>query len=944
MSVHIAVTRIDDHPDPQGGAGPLWLLARRRAWRDRWIVLAATCVVALASFLAYAGPQLILGTLDDGAADAVRAAADGDTITVTFPLGNPAGNNVDNVRGLRTTDFATTADTIAHNIPRDMASVISSQRIGAVSVPYSLMGVMRAVEGGVHDAGANTSLSITRTDADVVIAYVPTASATIVEGREPVYVSTDASPLGGDVVDVELSPLQVALTETTREALGVNIGDVLTLGRSNGSRITLEVTGIATINDVAGDAAVIAPGLFEAQSRTGGTGLDRPIGTILMDAATAEEFTDRLTTPLTASVVFEIDPTALTLDLARSIPAELERLESRSETLLPEGSVRPRVHTGLGDALSDYPVRARAALAQMSVLIAGVTATAAAVIALMAHLLIRGRARDIQLERARGAAVGSTMGALLMESALFTVAGVAVGYGAAAIVTPGATPVDPLALLIVLVALGSTPLLGAVTARASWAGKREPANRRDRAKAERARTARTATRDVLVLVVAAMAVWSLRGRGVLQTQTVGVDPFLAVAPALVALAIALIVVRLTAIPRRVVQSLARLSRGATGLLTAARNREPVAALPLVALSLALAVGAYGALLASAVDKGQEAASWERVGGDARIDGVIAASRADEWRDGGLIVSHMVSSPRTTIAMGSTLSAATVIAIDESYVETLKTINAESTAQLDTLLAAAREWSPGEPIPALASAELREIDVYQRSDVFLGRTYIPVSFLAEAQPEPNGWLQGPYIFVALEPLLAVETQEPIESNVTLVTGPGTDVAIAAAGISASDVRLRSDWLETAQSSALMGGVQRTMTWAVVAVAALAAVGLLVSVATGARERGRAIALLRTQGVPPRMGWWLAFTDLLPVVLASAVAAFAAALVVMLLLSPALGLVVLSGGVDEPPPSLDLALLVPGGIALAGLLLMAVIAEVLVQRRAKLSEVLRYGETR
>src|SRR5690606_26200545 len=122
-----------------------------------------------------------------------------------------------------------------------------------------------------------------------------------------------------------------------------------------------------------------------------------------------------------------------------------------------------------------------------------------------------------------------------------------------------------------------------------------------------------------------------------------------------------------------------------------------------------------------------------------------------------------------------------------------------------------------------------IDVYQRSDVFLGRTFIPVTFIDEAQPEPDGWLDGPYIFVALEPLLTVDTQEPIEPDVTVVVGPGTDAAIADAAIPVSDVWLRSDWLETARSSALMGGVQRTMTWAVLAVAALAAVGLLVSVA-------------------------------------------------------------------------------------------------------------------
>ncbi len=944
MSVHIAVTRIDEHPAPPGGAGPMWLLARRRAWRDRWIFLAAMSVVALAAFLAYAGPQLILGTLDDGAADAVRAQAGGDAVTVTFPLGNPGGDNLESVRGLRMQDFAEASDTIVANLPRDTAHVVMTHTTGALSAPYTLMSVTSAAERESAADEGREAAALTRTDADAVIAFVPTASMTVVEGEAPVLVKADPPLPGSNAAPTDVPPLQVALTQQTLDALDIEVGDQLTLGRSNGSRVELEVTALATVADPAGDAAASATGLFEPETRLGGTGVERAIGTILMSADIAEEFTSRLETPLTASVVMSVDPTRLTLDLARSIPPELERLETRSETLLPESSVRPRVSSGLGEALTDYPVRARAALAQMSVLIAGVTATAAAVIALMAHLLVRGRVRDIQLERARGAAVGSTMGALLIESAMFTLSGLALGYGAASIVTPGATPVDPLALLVALVALGSTPLLGAAMARASWAGKREPANRRDRAKIARARAARSFTRDGLVLIVAAMAVWSLRGRGVLQTQTVGVDPFLAVAPALVALAVALIVVRLAAIPRRVVQFLARLSRGAAGLLTAARSREPIAALPLVALALALAVGAYGALLSSTVDKGQEAASWERIGGDARITGAVDRSLAEQWRNENLVVTQLIAAPRTTIAMGSSLSAATVVAIDESYRESLAAVSGAPMDELDNLAEAVEAWSPGDPIPAIASEELREIDVYQRSDVFLGRTFIPVSFVDEAQPEPNGWLDGPYILVALEPLLTVETQEPIEPNVTIVVGPGTDAAIADAGIAESDVWLRSDWLETARSSALMGGVQRTMAWAVLSVAALAAVGLLVSVATGARERGRAIALLRTQGVPPRLGWWLAFTDLVPMVLASAVAAVGAALIVIVVLSPALGLVVLSGGVNDPPPSIDPALLAPGGIALALLLFIAVVAEVVVQRRARLSEVLRYGETR
>jgi len=933
----------------RGRLGPVVTLARRRSWRDRWIVLAATLVVALAAFLAYAGPQMILGTLDDGAADAVRSRADGATIEFRFPVGNTTGNNVDSVRGLPPEAFAATVDTLTGTLPHDTASVVSTVNAAAVSTPYALMDVTPQHERDVAAADHRDAVATTRTGVDVIVAVVPGATSTVIDGVAPVFDASQAASSTGPGTaatpqDNQPSPLQVALTQPTLDALGLAVGDQVTLGRANGGRIQLIITAVVAIDDPHDDAARLVPGLVTPQTRVGGTGEDRTVGTVLLPPQAAAAFSSRVVTPLVGHVLMGVDPAALTLELARSVPRELEDLEARSDRLLADTGITARISTGLGDALKDYPVRARAALAQMSVLIAGVTATAAAVIALMAHLLIRGRRRDIELERARGASVASSVGTLVVESAAFTVVGLGLGYGTSVLVTPGAHLLDPLALLVGVVALCATPVLGAVVARASWAHKREPANRRDRDRVARARSARSLTRDALVLVVTAVAVWSLRGRGVLQTQTVGVDPFLAIAPALVALAVALIVVRAAVGPRHIVQAITRHSRGAAGLLISARARERIAALPLVALALALAVSAYGALLASTVERGQESASWERIGGDARIEAPIDAATVTTWQHQGLTVSRLSTLNRATIALGSSLGSATFLGIDPSYGDLDPTLTDAERASLEALNRAASQWHVGDPIPALASPSIRELDVYGRSDVFVGRTYLPVDFIADAAAPPDGWMSGPYVMVALEPLLASATQDPVETNITIVTGPGTDAAIAAAGIDASTVSLRSTWLDTAHQSALMGGVQRTMTWAVLAASALAAVGLMVSVATGARDRGRAVALLRTQGVPASYGWWLAVADLIPVVLSSAVAAAIAAVAVMLALSAALGLVVLAGGISDPPPSIDAAHLAPGAAALAGLVVLAVIGEVLVQRRARLSEVLRYGETR
>jgi putative ABC transport system permease protein len=148
----------------------------------------------------------------------------------------------------------------------------------------------------------------------------------------------------------------------------------------------------------------------------------------------------------------------------------------------------------------------------------------------------------------------------------------------------------------------------------------------------------------------------------------------------------------------------------------------------------------------------------------------------------------------------------------------------------------------------------------------------------------------------------------------------------------------------QDSALIGGVERAIGIAVLAVGLLAAVALLVTILRGVRERGRALSMLRTQGMGSGYGWWLALAELAPLTLAAVVGGAAGGIAIMWLLGDTLGLKLLSGGLAEPPltPNWTFLAIVGGGILL--LLFLAVAAEVLTHRRNKLSEVLRWGESR
>ena len=148
----------------------------------------------------------------------------------------------------------------------------------------------------------------------------------------------------------------------------------------------------------------------------------------------------------------------------------------------------------------------------------------------------------------------------------------------------------------------------------------------------------------------------------------------------------------------------------------------------------------------------------------------------------------------------------------------------------------------------------------------------------------------------------------------------------------------------QDSALIGGVEFAMVLAVLAVAILAAVGLLVTVLRGVRERGRALSMLRTQGMGAGWGWWLAISELAPVVLAAVIGGASAGILIVFLLGESLGLEVLSGGITTPPIDVNWYFMAAVGIGVLILLFAAVAVEVTTHRREQLSDVLRYGETR
>jgi putative ABC transport system permease protein len=182
---------------------------------------------------------------------------------------------------------------------------------------------------------------------------------------------------------------------------------------------------------------------------------------------------------------------------------------------------------------------------------------------------------------------------------------------------------------------------------------------------------------------------------------------------------------------------------------------------------------------------------------------------------------------------------------------------------------------------------------------------------------------------------------VPANTVLVNGPGAKSAVATLQAPAADIHSRAQWLAERRQLALVHGVDTTITLSTLATAVLAILALVVTLLSGARERGRSLALIRTLGLRAGLGWWLALAELGPVLLAALIGGICSAIAIVVLLEPAMGLRELSGGLGDPQPTISFALVASLVGTAVGLLALSVAIEVIVRRRDRLSEVLRVG---
>ncbi|MEQ4300797.1 FtsX-like permease family protein [Plantactinospora sp. B6F1] len=619
--------------------------------------------------------------------------------------------------------------------------------------------------------------------------------------------------------------------------------------------------------------------------------------------------------------------------------------------------------TGLDGGLTRFDGQLRAVQALLAVVQAGILATLLGLVALAAGLAVQRRREEFTLLRARGATALEIGARTLRETVAVLPVAVLAGWLLGRLAPGRPAGAEPLG--VALIAVGTTlaiPLLAALgQRRASFVGRRRDLVRHRP-------SVRRLTAELFVLLLAVLGVVLLQRRGLSQER---VDPYLVSVPVLLAVAAALLALRLVPWPLRQVGRIAARARTVVpfvGLARAGRG-APVTVGPLAVLVVAIATGVFTSVVTSTVAQARDRVTDQEVGADARILGsysdqataerLDALSGVDAVSPVAVEVGQPLRSPTPDRLGGRDLGQTQVLVVDGP---SLARVLAASGVDVTVPAGLAASGRIDGPVPALVSPEVAEavgagavtevqgrryeFRVDQVASGFPGlaaevRRFVVLPWQAMPVPEfqpirPNQFLVAGDDFASAELIATVDAAQ--REYLAKVLGQPVEQVRPQTSVSITTWQQHRQALERS-------GVNRLLSFTfgtgVAGATALALLAVGFAVLAEAPGRGRMLSRLRTMGLSGRQGRGLLVYELVPLVGVGVLAGGLVGVALPRLLGPALGLSGFTGGLPARI-HLDPLLMVGVLLLVAVALVVALGLENLINRRMRLGEVLRLGE--
>ncbi|MFG1809650.1 FtsX-like permease family protein [Streptomyces sp. NPDC049040] len=804
----------------------------------------------------------------------------------------------------------------------------------------------------------------------LALSHLPGAQAHLryVSGHAP----ADRTPTG--------TAPQVGLSQTTARALGLRAG----------SRLTLEFDRVPAVQEAPPSVALQVSGVFREVAGaddfwSGQPTLAQPsrypdqksIGTVLAARGLVGTDTADLLARAGVSgplVTWQLRPDLrqAALDRAHAMTGSLSHFGPDLNAALCQGvdwvtgdvgchvgdqATGPLVVTdGLTPLLDAFTAQDRQARGLASFAVDSLAAVALATTAVAVRLLLRRRKEHLRLQGARGA---STARLVLLRCAVawpVVLVTALLGWAGGRHLAPTGTSGSP-QQSAAAVAAGVVALTVAVMA---WLAVREPSvPRRRRRRRRTALGGRRVVIEATVLLAAAAGVAALRSQGP--------DWVLGAVPAVVALAVVLILLRVYPLALRLLLRQARRGRGTVGFVGVARaaHDAPATGLALFVLVLTLGTAVFGGLVQRTVGDGLAAGAAWSTGADAgaTVAGNTTPAPGALTGSTGMrtALEHLHSLDLVGQSDGAVISPVAVITVDPRQLVAVAPRSRLAGALLSAFPARPSSGAAA-PLPSFVSPDLRAREAgggFTTTVQADGKppahlTLDPVGTLsAEELHDP---LLGPVtarIPAGTPILVTTASAEPLMSQaasgstVLLLKGEGPDApdpaALRSAAVKAlgplAQIRTRTQTLSTLREDGLTRGLGTIYTVSSVLAALLGLLAVALELILTSYERSRTTSFLRTLGLGGREAGAMLFLQLLPLAAASAVGGTLLGVFEPRLMEQALDLRQFTGGPAQPTLRTDysLTLALVGGVIV--LVLAAAATETALARRRRLGAVLR-----
>jgi len=741
-------------------------------------------------------------------------------------------------------------------------------------------------------------------------------------------------PVGGSLVG-QLTVVQAAVTTTTAARFGLRVGT-----RLNAGPVQLVVTGIIqpanpaaifwSLDHVAAGPALLPGGSSQPPYWIAGAFIGP--GALPLVETTLD------TTEMQVAWVYAAALGGLTADQASGVAASIGSMVSSGATVItPVQPVTVTIDSQIPSILSPFIAGESAAAPVLDLLYVSLAVMGAVVVLLGARLVAQRRAAEFTLMRARGAALYQ-LGWLVLRANLVIAA--AAGAAAAALAI-GLIPGDGdavgwwLAGITIAVTLAGPVLISVIPQRVA-----SPATGRPRRRAAgRTRAARRIVIETALVALAVGGLVVLRNQG-LSSGSSGL--YASAAPVLLAIPVAVVVLRCYPPLARELARIAGRSRGVVAFvgLTRATRTPPGTILPSFALVLVLAMVAFPDMISSSVTRSQVAASWQQVGADAIIAAPAGQVITPALQRQVSSVPGVVSTAAAVVDAGSlpTGFELSVMFVDPArYAAVID----QAPGQRFPLAALSGAAVPGAVlpgavlpgnggrgqaaaiVPAVATAAAAQLVGTSPTSLSVGTSIITIRLAGRTGAVPGSTTDA----VVVLPLQALGPSPPAP-DLMLVAGPGLDgarlSAVVRSALPGALVTLRATALAALTTAPVLQAAQTALTQGLATAAGFGALVLLLSLLLTAGTREMTLASLATMGLRRWQAQLLLAAETLPPVAAAAIGGVACAWLLAPLVGPALNLAAFSGtgAAIAVTPAVFPLIASAAGLLLAALFVLAV----------------------